>query len=251
MYILAAERDPAALQALRDAICAVSPGAQVELADNAAQVEELCAAQPDLVLFLGNLDCHPAGLIRRLRQQYPRLNVILVADDDQHALAAMALHASGYLLRPAAADAVRRELADLRYPPDLRGTARLRIQCFGMFEVYTPGGTPLHFARKKSREAFAYLVWRRGETCTVRELAAVLFGDDGYDSRRQQYMQKILTAMMEALRGVGAEGAVYKRYGTLTLDPTRVECDWYNVLRTGAPVPAGGFLLPYAWAARP
>ena len=49
---------------------------------------------------------------------------------------------------------------------------RLRVQCFGNFEVFF-GGLPLKFARSKTKELFAYLVNRRGAVCTVRELSLI------------------------------------------------------------------------------
>ena len=72
--------------------------------------------------------------------------------------------------------AIRRELDDLRRPVKREDDGRLRVQCFGNFEVFR-GGRPLAFSRSKTKELFAYLVNRRGAVCTVQALAAVLWED--------------------------------------------------------------------------
>ena len=46
----------------------------------------------------------------------------------------------------------------------------LRVQCFGNFEVFYQG-RPLEFSRSKSKELFAYLVFRRGAACSIKECA--------------------------------------------------------------------------------
>lgn len=58
---------------------------------------------------------------------------------------AMAIHASGYIEKPVTAGKVRKETEDLRYPLPAENEPRLKIQCFGNFEVYDRTGKPAPF----------------------------------------------------------------------------------------------------------
>lgn len=49
------------------------------------------------------------------------------------------LHASGYVLKPATPETIRWELEDLRRPVLREDDGRLRVQCFGNFEVFIGG----------------------------------------------------------------------------------------------------------------
>ena len=73
----------------------------------------------------------------------------------------MAIHASGYIEKPVTAGKVRKETEDLRYPLPAENEPRLKIQCFGNFEVYDRTGKPAHFSRSKAKEVMAYLVDRK------------------------------------------------------------------------------------------
>lgn len=77
----------------------------------------------------------------------------------------------------------------LRFPIVPKNNALLRVQCFGNFDVFTPGGEHVRFERSKAKEMFAYLIHKQGTSCTSREIAAVLFEDEPYDEKNQNLMQ--------------------------------------------------------------
>jgi two-component SAPR family response regulator len=52
---------------------------------------------------------------------------------------------------------------------------------------------PLHFERSKAKEIFAYLIYKHGASCTIREIAAILFEDEPYDRKQQWHIQKIIS----------------------------------------------------------
>ena len=71
--------------------------------------------------------------------------------------------------------------------------ALLKVRCFGNFEVFNLNNIPLHFERSKAKEVFAYLIYKHGASCTIKEIAAVLFEDEPYDRKQQGYTQKIIS----------------------------------------------------------
>ena len=103
-------------------------------------------------------------LALELKRLQPGVHIIFVTGFSQYAVDAFAMHASGYLLKPATEEAVLRELTFLYQ--EREASARVRVKTFGGFDVYVDG-EPLRFGRAKSKELFAYLVDRRGSSVTT------------------------------------------------------------------------------------
>lgn len=250
LHIVAVDDEPLALELLVRTVHDVCPQAQIMAFTDG---KSLLAYAREKTVDVAFLDIQMRGisgveLADTLRQLHPAVNLIFVTGYDQYTGDAMALHASGYILKPVNREKVVKELSDLRHP---KIPAILRVCCFGNFDVFGPNGQPLHFARSKSKEAFAYLVYRRGAGCTVRELATVLFEDQPYDSKKCQYMQKILSSMMDALRSAGAESVIVKRYNNLAINIDRLDCDYYHLLDSSLELSReyrGEFMAQYSWA---
>ncbi len=191
-------------------------------------------------------------LARRLKDIYPKINIIFVTGYNEYAGDAMRLHASGYIEKPVTEEKIRHELKYLRNPiTEEQLHALLRVSCFGNFEVFLPNGEPLHWGRSKSKECFAYLVSRCGSTCTVRELAGILFEDEPYDHRQANYMQKIISAMAQTLRLAGAEKVFRKGFNKCAVIPELLDCDYYRFRQgeaTAVNQYQGEFMRQYPWA---
>ena len=252
LRVVAVDDEPLALELLVRTIKSVRPHAQIMAF---AKPEKAMAYVRDNPVDVAFLDIQMRGLsgvelAEALRSQNPAVNLIFVTGYDQYTGDAMALHASGYILKPVNKAKIEKELSDLRYP---RVPALLRVRCLGNFDVFAPNGQTLHFSRSKAKEAFAYLVYRSGAACTVRELAAVLFEDEPYDTKKCQYMQKILSSMMEALQDAGANGVVSKRYNSIAVNTELLDCDYYRLMKSDPEAMRsynGEFMTQYSWAER-
>ena len=165
---------------------------------------------------------------KRLKEINPKMNIIFVTGFSEYTGDAMRLHASGYIMKPVTKDKVAAELEDLRFPIIPKGNAVLKVQCFGNFDVFTPDGKPLHFERSKAKEVFAYLVHRHGSSCTKKEIAAILFEDMPYDNKQQTYVQKIVASLVKSLKAVGADSVIRKTYNNISVDPEKLDCDYYR-----------------------
>ena len=254
MKILAVDDERLALQLLTQTIRRVLPQAELFPCSKASQALS-CAGEHKLdIAFLDVRMRTMTGLelARKLKDSQPKINIIFVTGYDEYAGDAMRLHASGYIEKPVTEEKVRLELNYLRNPiAEERPSALLRVNCFGNFEVFLPAGEPLHFGRSKSKECFAYLVSRCGNTCTVRELAGILFEDEPYDRKQANYMQKIISAMVQALKQVGAEKVFRKGYNEFAVVPELLDCDYYS-FRQGDSAAVnqyqGEFMRQYPWA---
>lgn len=191
---------------------------------------------------------------RELLAVAPDTDIIIVTGYASYALDAFKLRASGYILKPATPEKVRLELDNLRSrrrpPATPRTGALLSVSTFGSFEV-TAGGRPLHFSRSRSKETFAYLVDRRGASVTMAELAGALWEGEPYTRSRQNQVQTFVSDMLKTLREAGAEGAVKRSRNSLAVDPDKLDCDCYGLIkgeRAACEAFAGEYMTDYAWA---
>lgn len=253
MRILAADDEPLALDMLADAISEAAPDAQIERFLKPSALLLFVKAHSADVAFL---DIRMRGmtgiaLAKQLKELLPALNIIFVTGYEEYAVDAMAMHASGYIRKPVTAEKVRAELMDLRRPVAPMEQARLRIRCFGNFDACTPDGAALHFERAKAKELLAYLVYRAGASCSVREIAAALFEDGAYDKKQRGYVQKIISSMMQSLKSAGAQDVIQKAYNSMSVNTALVDCDYYRFAALDAAAVnaySGEFMSQYPWA---
>ena len=121
-----------------------------------------------------------------LKRLCPEAKIIFVTAYSQYAIDAFRLHVHGYILKPITAERVREELDYLikentpeQEPAQEEEQTRelLKVQCFGYFEVFWKG-EPLMFGRRQTKELLAYLIDRKGATCTSEEIATALWEDE-------------------------------------------------------------------------
>jgi two-component system LytT family response regulator len=187
-------------------------------------------------------------LAKRLKDLIPEINIIFVTGYSQYAGDAMMLRASGYVMKPTTKEMIETELANLRHPVAEKKTSRLRVQCFGNFEVYADE-QPVHFEFSRTKEMFAYLVDRRGAAANTGELCCVLWEDDS-ESRKVQ-LRKHLADLAHTLERVGAADVFLKARNSFAVARDKLDCDFYSFLRgDSAAVNAyfGEYMTQYSWA---
>ena len=254
MKILAVDDERLALRLLTETIRHVLPDAGLYPCSKAGEALACAEENSFEIAFLDVRMRSMTGLelARRLKELQPEINVIFVTGYNEYAGDAMRLHVSGYIEKPVTEKKVRQELQYLRHSIAVKAPhALLRVSCFENFEAFLPSGEPLHWDRSKSKECFAYLVSRCGSTCTVRELAGVLFEDEPYDRRHSNYMQKIISVMTQSLREAGAEKVLRKAFNKFAVVPAYLDCDYYRFRQGDAAAVnqyQGEFMRQYPWA---
>lgn len=253
MTILLIDDEPLALEMLKDSVAEACPDAVLHPFLKTSEALAFLQANPVDIAFLDIQMRGMSGLEMavKCKQLYPKINLIFATGYDSYAIDAMTMHASGYIMKPITAEKVKKELMNLRHPLQSRPGTKLQVKCFGNFDVCLPDGTPLQFARAKSKELLAYLVYRKGTPCSVRELAAVLFEDSDYDRKQQVYLQKIISSMMQTLKQHDLASVVQKRYNSICLDVSVLDCDYYRFLELDPGAInsyTGEFLSQYSWA---
>lgn len=189
-------------------------------------------------------------LARRLKELQADMNIIFVTGYSEYSLDAFRLYASDYLLKPATPDAVCRALEHLRVPVLPAQTHRLRIQCFGNFEVYA-NNRPLVFKRKKAKELLAYLVDRMGAAVTMGELMAVIWENGPDTTSRHSNLRNLIAELKTVLATAGADDIILKNRNSIAINCKAVDCDYYDFLRH---IPyavnnyQGEYMAQYSWA---
>jgi len=253
MRILAIDDKAMPRKVLVRAIVGAAPDAEVVSCANAAEV----LALPDVASFdVAFVDIDMPGmsgmeLAEELKRLNPRMNIVFATGYGEYMHDAFSLHSSGYLMKPITVADVAKELADLRFPLAPQEPNRLRVRCFGEFEVFV-GDKPLIFGRSKAKELFAYLIDRRGAMVSLREVEATLWEDQS-DGKQisSSYLRTLTADLRRTLSSCGHEDLLTKRYGALGVVAEMIDCDYYDYLRGDPQTIAnwnGLYMEQYPWA---
>lgn len=189
-------------------------------------------------------------LAKKLKQINPKLNIVFVTGFSDYTLEAFRLYASDYILKPATSEQIKQALLNLRNPVEAKAKNRVRIQCFGDFEIFVDE-KPLIFKRAKAKEIVAYLVDRVGSSVTMGELMTVLW-DSGEDSiSRKSNLRNLVSEVKRAFDSVGVYDVILKGRNSISLNKNVIECDYYDYIK-GVPYAInkyrGEYMLQYSWA---
>lgn len=253
MRIYAIDDEPKMLRMLQDAVREAAPEAEILAFSSAADVMEAVTnpeKKPDVVFS----DIEMPGmsgltLAVKMKKAAPDARIIFVTGYDQYALEAFRVHAHGYVMKPVDAQAIREELDQL--PHSLKTQPQgLYVQCFGFFDVFWQG-EPLLFQRRRTKELLAFLVDRKGVSCTAEEIAAALWEGEADLGKAKHRIRNLVSDLRAALRRVGMEDLLIRRSGVLAIRPDRIDCDYYRML-SGDPDALGAYhgeyMTQYSWA---
>lgn len=253
MRIIAADDSQLMLDALVDEICKAEPNAQVRAFRSASRL--LAALEEETVDFdAAFLDIEMPGmngleLAEKLKEINPGVNIIFVTAFPQYKGAAMDLRASGYIEKPVTAEAIRTELNNLRNPPERVAPKRLRVRTFGTFDV-TVDGEELRFADPRTRELFAYLIDRRGASCSAGELLRVLWAEEKDAAAARDGLRDTVADLTRTLRDARLEDVVIKGRNQIAVNTKKISCDLYDFLEgdiRAVNAYFGEYMTDYAW----
>ena len=181
------------------------------------------------------------ALAEKILSLCPECKIVFCTGYEEYAIQAFKLHASGYLMKPVSAKDVQAEIDHIK---GIRQNQKpLEVTCFGNFEVYAKG-QKLTFKRSKTKELFAFLIDRNGAGVSVAEIGVALWETD----ENQNYIHQLFHDLRQSLEAVGM-GDVFQRNNYLySINPTKIDCDYFSHLRTGKPEFLGEYMSQYSWA---
>ena len=170
--------------------------------------------------------------------------IVFCTGYEEYAIPAFKLHASGYLMKPVSAKDVQVEIDNIK---GIRQSQKLiTVKCFGNFEVFAKG-EKLAFKRSKTKELLAFLVDRNGAGVTVAEIGVALWENDK-EQKNQNYIHQLFRDLRQSLETVGAEEIFERNNYYYSLNPEKIDCDYYAYLQTGKPEFRGEYMTQYSWA---
>ena len=204
------------------------------------------------VAFLGVVIPELGGLDlgQYLLEMYPLINIIFLSDKKDYAFDAIELRASGYLLKPAEEEKVKKELTELRHPEDVKNRKRVFAQTFGNFEFFVDG-KPVAFKYTRTKEIIALLVNNRGAQVTNGEIIASLWEDDGDPEKKASYLSNLRQDLQNTLNKLKLTGLILKQRGSLAIDVKKIECDmydWIDKKKESRYHYLGDYMNQYSWA---
>lgn len=259
MRILAVDDEILGLTALKSAIAKAEPQAEICTFQLPREALEFVREND---VYAALLDIRMTGmsgirLAKEIKLIRPSVHIIFATGYDNFMRDAFQLHANGYLLKPVTAAKVRAELDNLndlrngfaaaKEEAGLEAGKRVRIQCFGNFEVFADG-KPLHFKYDKTKEVLAYVVSRRGALCSNSEIIVNVWDDD---ANHDSYLRGIRKDLMDTLKELGADDILNSQRGKLGIDVTKVCCDYYDFIAGDVGAInryAGEFMSQYSFA---
>ena len=253
MMIFAIDDEPKALRVLCRCVEEAAPGAELRAFDKAADALDAIRTgglSPDIVF--SDIEMPGASGLEfavALKTASPDTRVVFVTAFSQYALDAFRVRAQGYIMKPLTPEQVRTELDELP-PAPVPAPNRLRVQCFGSFEVFWQG-EPLKFARRQTKELLAYLIDRKGAACTSEELIGALWGDSSGRKDAKHSIRNLIGDLRETLKKIGMEEVLIRRGANIAIRPELLDCDYYRMLAGDmAAVNAfrGEYMSNYSWA---
>ena len=239
------------LEEMKHIVREVRPETEIACADNDKDAINIVAHAAYDVAFLDLKMTGMGGieLARRLKESCPDINIIFAAEDSSYALEAFAIHASGYLLKPLCKKKVEEAFGNLRIPVQ-HPEEKLRVQCFGSFEIFYRG-QPVQFKRSLAKELFACLIDLKGASADTAQLCAILWEDSTEAEKNRHYFRNLVAELKRALRECHAENVFICRRNCFAVDLERVECDYYKFLeKDKAAIYSyrGEYMKQYSWA---
>lgn len=195
-------------------------------------------------------------LAAELRHINPHCKIVFQTSNPVYAVEAFKIHANGYIVKPVNKESILKEINFIKENPNyqnVKSTGNIEkpyAVCFGNFDLFY-NNEPVKFSRAKSKELFAYLVLKRGGSCSVSELAAVLFEDKEDSPSLQSQIRNIVSALKSTLDSINCSDILVKSRGYLAVKTDMFECDYYNFLEHDpAAINAycGEFMSQYSWA---
>ena len=189
-------------------------------------------------------------LAKKLKETNPKINIIFATGYEEYAKESYSVQASGYLTKPITAEAVNDSLKYLRTPVEITPKEKLRVQCFGNFDVFTENGK-VYFKRQKAKELLAYLIHKGGTSCSIKEICAVIFDKSENPASLERQLQTQISLMMKTLKEAGADDVIVKNRNNISIDVDKVNCDYYRFLEKDPAAEnlyMGEYMTNYEWA---
>ena len=88
---------------------------------------------------------------------------------------------------------------------------------------------------------------RNGAGVTVAEIGVALWENDE-DQKNHNYIHQLFRDLRQSLEMVGAEDVFVRNNYFYSINPEKIDCDYYAYLKNGKPEFRGEYMSQYSWA---
>ena len=230
-------------------VAAVKASPDIKIIEKFSNCEDALGYVKDNPVDIAFLDINMRGmgglvLAEKIISACPDCKVVFCTGYEEYAIPAFKLHVSGYLLKPVSAKDVQAEIDNIK---GIRKKQKpLEVKCFGNFEVYVRG-EKLAFKRSKTKELFAFLIDRNGAGVSVAEIGVTLW-ETNDEQKNQNYIHQLFRDLRQTLETVGMEDVFERNNYLYSINPVKIDCDYFSYLKTGKPEFIGEYMTQYSWA---
>ena len=251
MITMIVDSSPEVVQRMKQMLLRLEPNSTHWQAYSAAEALELALLTvPDVMFLKMQLDGGGVALAKRAMELVPSIHIVFLSENTESAYEAFEVFADGFLLEPPEENKLRAVLENIHRKGSLLSERRLKIQCFGPFEVYS-NGAPVKFQRRKTKELLAFLVDRNGAMATNHDIIVALWHDERETPSRLSQLRTMIADIQTTFTNLDVGKVLRRERGAIGLDKSMVDCDYYEYLK-GTPAALrlykGEYLSAYAFA---
>ncbi len=165
----------------------------------------------------------------KLRVLYPSMLLIYLTGYEQYVgEAILNIKADYYLLKPYDHEKMK-EMVQRVTALSTRLDKRVRIQCFGSFEVFIDGKL-IHFTNKKARELLALCIFEKGGHVTMEKAVDCLWEERPYDEKVKGIYRKAVIYLNSVFRENGINRCFENGRGYCCVHAEQIDCDFFDWL---------------------
>lgn len=189
-------------------------------------------------------------LARRIKNSMPDIKIIFVTGYPEYKQEANESGCSGYLIKPASLNEIKKELEYAMHGSEAVVENRIKVHCFGNFEIFVDG-VQVQFNLTKSKELLAYLIDRQGASVTGGEMCAILWEDEGGKESAKNYLRRCYKDLKDTLEAINAGDILVKGWNSYGVNPAAFWCDAYEFNKGNIQVInsyRGEYMSQYSWS---
>ena len=226
MYILIVNKDDNETKKIKDILDNFYKDNAYLVARNPYDANEVVKNKQVSLAFVELEDKKVLELATKVIKNNPVINIIFMSKTKEYCYDAFRIHASGYILKPITKEELKDNLDHLRFQLT-NNTNRVRVECFGKFEIYVDE-KPVKFGRNKTKELLAYLIDRNGTMCNNEDLLSILWPDDEPTESLKQQVRNLIYDLNKSLKRLNVENIIIRQNNLIGIDKNKIECDYYN-----------------------
>lgn len=129
---------------------------------------------------------------------------------------------------------------------------RIKIICFGNFDVFDSNGKRIKFHRRFSKELLAYLIYRNGSSCSIAEINDVVNDCRSFKEEEREFhrISQSYLSMRQDFQALGIN-ILSSEKGKYAVDMSQLEGDYIRYLEEPQSLLhlyKGEFMAQYPWS---